>query len=290
MKKSVERKDFKYNFLKKIIIRFDYNGILDLDLETTIVNLKDFLYDSGFISFKETYISEVDFDLRDPEKIETQLSIPVHELKKTDAFIFKNKEENKTIQITKFFTYMSIDSNEYVSFEEIGKTFSEIISIIIENNKFIRGLRLGLRKINNCILLDISKLNNYLEEKYFNNILEELYTDDIKADLMNSQSIDSFYIQERDVNLVRFLSQGVLIKDGKETDAYQVVLDIDVYSKNIEILDRVIENHAEIYDEIINMNNVLFKLYVQMLKDEFIKQLKTDGVDNNIILGVESNG
>lgn len=289
MKKNVTRKDFKYNFLKKIIIRFDYNGMLDLDLDKSINNLKKILHEAEFVNLRETYINEVDFDLKDPERIETQLSIPINELRKNKAFVFTNKEESKTLQITKFFTLMSIDTEEYVSFEKLGKLFSKIMEVIIESNEFIKILRLGLRKINNCILLDVSKLNNYFEEKYFNNILKGLYTDDLQASLLNSQSVDSFYIEDRDVNLVRYLSQGILNKNGKQMDAYQVVLDIDVYNKNIDFLEGIINDDKNIYDEIININDVLFKLYVQMLKDEFIVELQESGVDKNIMLGVESN-
>lgn len=44
-----------------------------------------------------------------------------------------------------------------------------------------------------------------------------------------------------------------------------------------------------VYKELIDMNNMLFKLYVEMLKDEFIIKLQTTGVDEEIIIGVEIN-
>ena len=213
MKKEIKRSDFKYNFLKKIIMRIDYTGILDLELEKTIILLKEMLQDSGFVNLKEEYINEVDFDLKDPEKIETQLVIPISELKKNKAFIFTTENNNMSLQVTRFFTFIDINLDGYVKFEELAKTFSKVIEIIKENNKFIRVLRLGLRKINNCLLLDISKLNEYFEERYFTNILPSIYEDDFTVNLLKSHTIDSFYIQDKEVNLIRFLSQGWLSRN-----------------------------------------------------------------------------
>jgi hypothetical protein len=82
MKDKIDRSDFKYNFLKKVIIRIDYNGILDLDMDYTVRNIKDELYDQGFKIFREGFINQVDFEIKDPELIETQMMIPVNELKK----------------------------------------------------------------------------------------------------------------------------------------------------------------------------------------------------------------
>lgn len=39
MKNKVNRSGFKTNFLKKVIIRIAYNGVLDLDINDTIKNV-----------------------------------------------------------------------------------------------------------------------------------------------------------------------------------------------------------------------------------------------------------
>lgn len=289
MKKDIKRNDFKYNFLKKIIIRIDYTGILELELEQTIMELKRFLHGAGFVNFKESYINEVEFDLKDPEQIETQLALPISELRKNKAFNFATKDMSQTLKVTKFFTTLSIESDRYVSFETFGNIFSKVIEIINNNNEFIRILRLGLRKINNCILLDISKLNEYFEEKYFDNIANGLDADEIEINMLRSEKTDSFYVDDKNVNLTRFLLLGLLDRDGEEKDAYQVILDIDVYENDEELLERITKDYKNVYNKLTSINDLSFKLYIQMLKDEFISQLKANGVDEDIILGVEKN-
>lgn len=289
MENDISRDDLKYNFLRRVIIRIDYAGVLDIELEETVKALKEHLHDVGFVKFGEGYINEVDFEIKDPELIETQLAIPISELKKNKSFNFATEDMSQTVQITKFFTLINVDFGKYIKFEAFGKIFSEIVKIIKCKNKFVRILRIGLRKINHCFLLDISKLNEYFNEKHFNNSAENLNIADITIDLSNSQKIDSFSIGDRDVNLIRFLSQGIINKDGDEKQAYQVVLDIDVYTKDEELFDKIIEDSEKTNDEIIKMNDIVFKIYVQMLKNEFITKLKTTGVNEDVILGVEKN-
>lgn len=289
MKDKINRRDFKYNFLKKVIIRIDYNGILDLDMDYTVRNIKDELYDNGFKIFQEGFINQVDFEIKDPELIETQMMIPVNELKKAKSYNFSSEDMSQSIQITKYFTILSIDFGKYITFETYGKLFSIIVKHLKDSNKFLKILRVGLRKINNCILLDISKLNEYFEERYFENITQPFIGENYELNLVNSQRSDSFHIKDKDVNLIRFLSQGILDIDGSEKEAYQLVLDIDVYIRDEQHIVIATDNEKVLYDKLIEMNTLLFFMYTQILKGQFIQKLQSETFDDNIILGVEKN-
>lgn len=289
MKGNVRRSDLKYNFLKKVIIRLDYTGVLDSDLEETVKNIKDFLFSCGFVNLKEGYINEIDFDIKDPELIETQLAIPINELKKNKSYIFSTENSQQTVQITKFYALISVDFEKYIKFEVFQEIFSKMVKIIKENNKFLRMLRLGLRKINSCILLDLMRLNDYFDEKYFNNIVKYLNFDGFNINIMNSRTIDSFTINNRNVNYIRYITQGVLNNNDEQKEAYQVVLDIDVYIRDKDRLKMIFDNEENLNTELVNINTLLFELYIHALKDDFIQQLIHTGVDENIILGVTKN-
>ncbi len=226
MNKKIKITDIKYNFLKKIIIRADYNGILERELEKTIELIKPILKKSRFDRFDEGVINEVDFEIKDPEKIETQRMIPIGELNKTRTFIFFNSNNGEQIQINKYFMSLSVNYTKYIQFENICKLFKELFEII--NNNYIRFLRLGLRKINNCILLDLNRLNEVIKERYFTT-LGDLFYGINEISILEKQNVDTFVYNGMNVNLVRYISSGVLNLEGKEQEAFQLVLDIDTY-------------------------------------------------------------
>lgn len=287
MSKKIKREDIKYNFLKKIIIRADYNGILERELEKTVEIIKPILKKYEFDRFNEGVINQVDFEIKDPEKIETQRMIPIGELNKTKTFIFSNSRNGEQIQINKYFMSLSVDYAKYIQFEEIGKLFEELFKVICNNNNYIRFLRLGLRKINNCILLDLNRLNEVIEERYFAT-LGDLLSGENRINILEKQNIDSFVYDEMNVNLVRYISSGVLNLDGKEQEAFQLVLDIDAYKNDEEYLNELI-NSENINNELIKYNTLLFNTYIGMLNDKMINQLVSGNIDNSLVLGVDKN-
>lgn len=285
--KCIERVDIKYNFLKKIIIRADYNGILERELEKTIELIKPILKRYEFDRFNEGTINEVDFEIKDPEKIETQRMIPISELKQTKTFMFSNSKNGEQIQINKYFMSLTLDYTQYIKFEEICNLFEELFKEIKTNNNYIRFLRLGLRKINNCILLDLGRLNEIIKERFFTT-LGDLFEDTKDISILEKQNIDTFLYNEINVNLVRYLSSGLLNLNGEDQEAYQLVLDIDTYKNDEDYLNELI-NTGYLYQELINYNTLLFKTYISMLSDNLIHQLINGDIDENLVLGVVKN-
>ncbi|MGL4874533.1 MAG: TIGR04255 family protein [Clostridium sp.] len=287
MVKNVNRSDIKYNFLKKIIIRVDYNGVLERELESTIEGIKRELKKYKFDRFTEGVINQVDFEIKDPEKIETQRMIPIAELNKTKTFIFLNSQSGEEIQINKYFMSVSVDYEKYKKFEEVSEIFQIVIKSIRKENNYIRFLRLGLRKINNCILLDLDRLNEVIEERYFSN-LGSLFGEEEKVNILEKQSIDSFTYDNMNINLIRYISGGVLELDGTEQEAFQLVLDIDVYENSEEHLNELIKD-SSLDENLKKYNTILFKSYIGVLSDKLIKQLIDGNIDNKLLLGVEKN-
>ena len=48
------RSAIKHNFLKQIIFRLDYEGVMEADVEGCILSLRQKFFDAGFINIGET--------------------------------------------------------------------------------------------------------------------------------------------------------------------------------------------------------------------------------------------
>ena len=134
--------------------------------------------------------------------------------------------------------------------------------------------RIGLRKVNVFFIKNIEKVNNYLEENTFP---FTNYINNNKINFSIKNIVETFEIQNYKVNKNVTVSKGVFIDEGKkENDAYQIMLDIDIYN------DKMKENSADI----INMNNLIFEIYKDSLKYEFLNNLQTENYKDEEILNI----
>ena len=61
MKKDVNREHLKNNFLKNIIVRFDYTGIAEVELDTIIAEVKPIFKSAGYTKLTYCAISNKTF-------------------------------------------------------------------------------------------------------------------------------------------------------------------------------------------------------------------------------------
>ena len=66
-KNCIDRKALRYNFLKKIIIRFDYDGMDDTELDQVISSISLELKKHNYASRTVETEKEVQFEFNDPE-------------------------------------------------------------------------------------------------------------------------------------------------------------------------------------------------------------------------------
>lgn len=64
-KNSIDRKKLKYNFLKKIIIRFDYDGMDDTELDQVISSISMELKKHDYTSRTVETEKEMQFEFND---------------------------------------------------------------------------------------------------------------------------------------------------------------------------------------------------------------------------------
>lgn len=166
MKNDVRRENLKNNFLKNIIVRFDYTGIAEVELDSIIAKVKPIFKTDGYNKLKEEYLTEMDFQLQDPESIEMD-GLPVKEIRKKRAYVFINDEKGIECKISTQFTFVSIQSQKYISFSEYSKTLMNVITTLKDEVEFLNCIRFGIRKVNQCIIKDIYSINKYFDTKFF---------------------------------------------------------------------------------------------------------------------------
>lgn len=274
-KNDVKRENLKNNFLKNIIVRFDYTGISEVELDSIIAKVKPIFKNDGYNKLKEEYLTEMDFRLQDPESIETD-GLPVKEIRKKRAYVFINDEKGIECKLSTQFTFVSIQSQKYISFSEYSKTLMNVITTLKNEVEFLNCIRFGIRKVNQCIIKDIYSINQYFDTKFF-----QIYGLDSGNTPKLFENKDCFVTGKYNVNLTRMVIMG----EYDDEVAYQVVLDSDIYITKSEDINELFNGDTEIT----TMNEKLFALYKEALTETFIEKLgKEDYSDSNII-GVEHN-
>lgn len=116
------------------------------------------------------------------------------------------------------------------------------MSIIIsepEQVPFFIFKRFGLRKINQCFLRDINRLNEYFEPSHYH-VFRIQGEDNIKEKVM--QIRDSLEIAGYNANLIRTLVRGEL----RGEEAYQVNYDADMYLIDSQSIKELMENKEKL--------------------------------------------
>lgn len=286
---QVTRDSLKYNFLRRIIIRIDYSGIVDI--KSGLNEIHNNFINYGFVKMREEFIQEAEFKLDDPIMINGQGSIPIKEIQKTETFKYASADEDLILEINRFFTTLSINAIKYRDFNEYIDIFSNVVSLIKSKNTFMNPLRLGVRKINDCILLNKNKFDYFFNERYFRDIAKDLSEDGIDVKKLNTSIVDNIYKDDISYNYIRNCTEGTLSNGEQTIEGYQVVVDIDGYTQNNDRLNNIISNKLCIDNFLSEINENLFNLYKFTLSNQFIELLQTESTDfeDKEILGVEKN-
>lgn len=275
MKSDIKREDIKYNFLKNIIIRFDYDGMDEAELDIVLREISPILKKKQYVSRTITNLKEMDLNIDDPETIETD-GLAVRNIRQQRVIIFHNQDSQVKLKLSSTFAFISIYKTKYVNCLNYCDVLLEVMEKIAEIVPYVSCRRFGLRKINQCFLMDISQLNHYFEKEHYSLFQ---FGDESKPKV--TQLKDSLFIKNYNVNLVRTIIQGEI--DGNE--AYQINFDSDIYLLGNESVAEVISDRKHVSD----MNEILFELYKDVITEEFLQQLMSDTFDNDVIKGVTKN-
>ncbi len=261
--------NLKNNFLKELIFRLDYSGLLDMDVEKKITDLKNNLYNRGYTTLKE--------------KIEQDISVNVNmfngvdnktEVKNTTVYEFSSPN-NKVFKISKNYIIFDIDiSANETTFEHYIDLITSVICKLSEE-RFVKFHRIGLRKTNICLIKEGTDLKEYI-----NPSILSIFDDDFQ-EIQNSSKL---FKNEFQVQYTASLVKGTITNNDMLEPWNQYLLDIDVF-KEAEEFDKskVDKSYLKI------MNSLIFDIYTQSLSDNFIRKLSEEEFKDEDILGVNKN-
>lgn len=277
-KSSIKRENLKHNFLKQIIIRADYRGVDEVEITQILPQIKDYLNSQNYVKYRTEVAKEIDFQLEYPNT-DMEFITKSSNVRQTIVHVFQNKESGIFVKISSSFVFATIEMAKYQNCLKYCTEIEEIINYIKIKAKFFELVRFGIRKINQCILLDVSKLNDYFEDKLF-----RLYNINELTQSKTFQSKDCFAIKDLfDVNLICTIVCGEI---NDQTPAYQVTFDSDIYLLEEHCL-KLQDSFSSTATE---MNEFLFEIYKEAITLPFLEKLmKPDFVNNDEINGVEKN-
>lgn len=280
------RSEIKHNFLKKLVFRLDYDGILESDAEDCVSRLRNMLHDLGFINFGSRIENQVDLQVKMDLNIPNQNEFSISNTNKSLVYVFAKEGNKEILEISKTFCTFTVDiENVCQTFGRYMDLLTTVINEIKNTSPYFRANRIGLRKINICFLHDLRTLSAYFTNAAFN--FDDLVSrfSDFECTASNSVTIllkDGFQI-----NYVRNIQQGMMQQeDGNQSSIYQVVLDIDVYNENNREILAMLSDTGRIKEMLTNQNTIEFETFYLSLTDEFIEKLKQDEFNDSVIKGV----
>ena len=279
MNVNITRGMLKYNFLKEIVLRLDFQRVFDSELEPIIIKTKAFLSQAGFNRFEEKDLNEVNFELNIKENRVMTNNDP--SVNKSKVYLFIDETKGYTIELSNSSMSINVKSKVYRNFDEYGKYFEELIKLLNSESNIFTAKRIGLRKKNICFLSEKDKIMEYFSDYYFRD--SELLKD--KTKLM-SEKTQLFLINDFFARISCAENNGII--NNKEV--YQIIIDIDFYLNQQEKLEQLLPD--QVHEKLIEMNNNIFKFYMDTLSDKF-KQLLISNDEEDFescgIIGVEKN-
>ena len=271
---NIKRTDFHHNFLKSVIVRLDFQGVLEPEMEKILLHVKPFVKEKGFSRYIEKVTNQINIDVMnngDLESIET-----TNRVRRQKVYSFINEDKGFVLEVSNSFICLMINTTHYTPFDEYSNIIPFISKIYKDNIDFFTVMRFGIRKKNECFIKDKTSISKYFNKLYFN------YYDGIDSlNTIQSNHTNIFNYDKYHINLLTNIIQGK--SDGKIL--YCVQLDIDAYLTNSDDIFLILDKQEEQNF----INNLIFDIYKSSLTDDFISLLTSDDFDTTLMLGVERN-
>ena len=264
---------FKWNFLKNVIFRLDFEKIDEAVLDLVLQDVGPYVEERGFDRRFEKINNDVEIKLPTSGKDITSEIRSRHKI-----YCFMNDANGMSVELSISAILLSINSSAYIPFTYYFSIFSKLFSILSSHSRTIIVKRVGLRKINKCLLSSLETLNEVVNEGVFS-----VHSWDDKQFPLNCIKSESIEIEDLKANISRQLLPGKIGDDVW----YQFTLDTDAYCDNSEAISLGLKDNNNMCAR---LNDLLFKFYTESLNAAFIEKLMKDDFEDDKILGVESNG
>lgn len=271
---SSNRGNLKRNFLKNIILKVDFDDIVELE-STTEKRLKSYLRTEGFNQQAEGAIDALSFAI----KLSEANKISIDNTERRQVLVFNNVEKKIRFEISPFFViiiqYDGFDT--YTSLDELKGLFISVLKILKETECGIFFNRLGIRKIN-AIRDDQELLKTYFKPFLIteidpNSCPIDAQSDKTRIDKFYQLNLDGYEPTLKNIYHLEFktqLTNGYSYNKDKEskTKMTQFIFDFDVYYNNSSLLNDKEPDDIDYW--ITDMNTVLFNFFMNIFTEEAI--------------------
>lgn len=242
------------NTLNNIIVRVDF---LTLEVEKIVEKFSGLLGDKYVYNKVDSY--DINFDISDPKKLITQDFIK-QKVNLNNNFEFKSVDDDLRFVINQnFLLYERKNFAKYKGSQEDTELYLKLLEILFDFQPKIQ--RLGVRKSNMLFIeQNIQKLKQILDNSFIKSLDDNINQ---KFNLIYTPMKEN---QKDGYNLNIQLDYGKLKINNENKDVYRVVIDIDSYIRDVEIIDE--------YDKIKNKINELkindFEIYKSQMSENFL--------------------
>lgn len=274
-REGISRSSFKHNFLKQVIIRLDFQGVLQTEMDKILTQVKPYLKKRGFNRYEQQINNEIDLNLNSNGIFET--ASPVKEIRNIAIHSFINDNSGYAVDLSIKHICIKVNATKYIPFDEYAATFMDISNIYRSTIDFFTMKRFGLRKTNFCFVNNVEYINKYFNQRYF-----DCYDLFGESEVFASEKKENFSVDHCKLNLLCDIEQGQL----NDKKVYKLTLDSDIYIDDTNSIEK------DIFDDknISALNERLFMIYIDALTDEFGRMLLSDeDVSRDEIIGVERN-
>ena len=266
---QIGRKTFHHNFLKATVLRLDFEGVLDTEMCFLLKEVKELALKKGFSRYTEDSESLKNLELKD--SVDTNKGLP------NTIYSFINDRTGFSLHVSSSFVCLFISNVHYIPYEQYQDIIPLLSQIYFKHIPFFTLKRFGIRKINECIIKDKGRINDYFNGKYFN-----CYDDYETVNTIQSNQVHVFTNNQFNINCITNIQQGKI----DHNIVYKVTADIDLYLNDIKRIEDILHNSQE-QDE---ANELIFKIYISLLTDSFIEKLSSEDMfEDSLVEGVEQN-
>lgn len=262
---SIARTDFKHNFLKEIIMRLDFQGVFQAEMEKVLVAVKPYLKEKAFTRYEQKITNQIINDGN------------VTDVKSQVSHVFTAEASGFVIELSTSSIILTVHTQTYSAFEEYAQIFSHIADVYRSTIDFFTVQRFGLRKINICFIKNKELIKKYFSDVYYN--CEEPVSG-FRTRAANRR--DTLSNGKHNINMHYAVEEGKL---GEEL-GYKITLDSDIYITAHDEIEQTVFND----DALKAINEILFEIFIKVITDDLIAILARDESPSpDEIMGVDDN-
>jgi len=265
---SVKRCELKHNIMKEIILRIDYQGILEI--EEFIKKIQPKLKEN-FSNYEVKFMNGIEVQIHNPEELSKTLSLPIKEITKQPIHVYtQNKHGNDELMlnISKYTTDLSIKCKNYKGIDEYLDLFEGLVQDLKEKNDFFTEKRFGMRKISYEIFKNQEDAFKCFQKTKIVPEIDgfEIINGNTKHRLKSKNDFTIDYKRE--------IEDGTILEGGEKIKAYRIILDFDGFFDENKLKELNWYGSKNIKPDMLKLNEDLFELFTNSVTEDFITKCK----------------